>query len=313
LPWATTTSDHPEAQNKKYNGKEFVEMHGLDEYDSEARWMYPSILRTTTIDPLAEKYYSISPYAWCGNNPVNIIDPTGMFGEAITSTHTDKYGNVVAVYNDGDFGVYQHNGDTEETKKELEEKYSSKNTSGGGKWRGETEYWDEFVDRYHNGLLKKNTDGSYQAYGKVLFDQSWDYEIEAYFMYSNEYSGLSDLALGSQPKGFYDIKSGYKNGTGKKLNGKYATAESAGNFLAGLNAAHRVGFDFYIRLAGALHVGGMKAVTTSLLTGKQYGQYPWYGEINYCTRRVMEGWLTNRRANDRSIVLQRFRLTYITQ
>lgn len=52
-------------------------MHGLDEYDSEARWYYPAIMRTTTIDPLAEKYYSISPYAWCGNNPVNAIDPDG--------------------------------------------------------------------------------------------------------------------------------------------------------------------------------------------------------------------------------------------
>lgn len=30
------------------------------------------------MDPLAEKYYDISPYAWCGNNPVNRIDPDGM-------------------------------------------------------------------------------------------------------------------------------------------------------------------------------------------------------------------------------------------
>ncbi len=52
-------------------------MHGLDEYDSEARWFYPAIMRTTTIDPLAEKYYSISPYAWCGGNPVSRIDPDG--------------------------------------------------------------------------------------------------------------------------------------------------------------------------------------------------------------------------------------------
>ena len=29
-------------------------------------------------DPLAEKYYDTSPYAWCGNNPVNAVDPTGM-------------------------------------------------------------------------------------------------------------------------------------------------------------------------------------------------------------------------------------------
>lgn len=76
LPWAETTNSSE--QPWKYNSKEFVEMHGLDEYDSEARWYYPAICRTTTMDPLAEKYYPISPYAWCGNNPVRFVDPDGM-------------------------------------------------------------------------------------------------------------------------------------------------------------------------------------------------------------------------------------------
>lgn len=52
-------------------------MHGIDEYDSQARWYYPAIMRTTTMDPLCEKYYSTSPYAWCNNNPVNYVDPDG--------------------------------------------------------------------------------------------------------------------------------------------------------------------------------------------------------------------------------------------
>ena len=33
--------------------------------------------RWTTPDPLAEKYYGISPYAFCNNNPVNFVDPDG--------------------------------------------------------------------------------------------------------------------------------------------------------------------------------------------------------------------------------------------
>ena len=83
LPWAE--GEGASVQNKKYNGKEWIEAHGLDEYYSQARMYYPAIMRTTTIDPLAEKYYSISPYAWCGNNPVNRIDPDGMDDYKINS------------------------------------------------------------------------------------------------------------------------------------------------------------------------------------------------------------------------------------
>ena len=60
-----------------YNRKEFIEAHGLNEYDSQARMYYATIMRTTTIDPYAESYYHISPYAWCGNNPINVIDQHG--------------------------------------------------------------------------------------------------------------------------------------------------------------------------------------------------------------------------------------------
>ena len=60
-----------------YNGKEFNEAHGLNEYDSQARYYYSPIGRTTTMDPLAENYYHISPYAWCGNNPIAFVDIDG--------------------------------------------------------------------------------------------------------------------------------------------------------------------------------------------------------------------------------------------
>lgn len=75
VPMAESTGR--DQQPYLYNGKEFVEAHGLNEYDSQARRYYATIMRTTTMDPLAEKYYHISPYAWCGNNPVKYIDPDG--------------------------------------------------------------------------------------------------------------------------------------------------------------------------------------------------------------------------------------------
>ena len=37
------------------------------------------IQRWTTPDPLAEKYYDLSPYAFCANNPINFVDPDGRY------------------------------------------------------------------------------------------------------------------------------------------------------------------------------------------------------------------------------------------
>ena len=94
-------------QPYKYNGKEFVEMHGLNEYDSHARWYYPAIMRTTTMDPLAEKYYNISPYAWCGNNMVNIIDPMGMDTIEVTyDSETEKWNLETPIVSEGDDVIY---------------------------------------------------------------------------------------------------------------------------------------------------------------------------------------------------------------
>ena len=61
----------------KYNGKELDRLHGLDWYDYGARWHDAALGRWATVDPMAEKYYSLSPYNYCGNNPVNAIDPRG--------------------------------------------------------------------------------------------------------------------------------------------------------------------------------------------------------------------------------------------
>jgi RHS repeat-associated protein len=77
LPWASIASDSTGLQERKYNGKEFVEMHGYDTYDYGARGYYAAMGRFICVDPLAEMDYSVSPYAYCGDNPINRIDPDG--------------------------------------------------------------------------------------------------------------------------------------------------------------------------------------------------------------------------------------------
>jgi RHS repeat-associated protein len=88
---------NPQEQPYKYNGKEFDTMHGLNMYDYGARHYDAAIMRWHVPDALAEKYYSISPYAYCANNPVNFIDPDGT---SFTKYETED-SVLIATTNDG--------------------------------------------------------------------------------------------------------------------------------------------------------------------------------------------------------------------
>ena len=67
----------PGVQTFKYGAKELDRQNGINLYDSQARFYDPIICRTTTQDPLAEKYYSTSPYLWCAGNPMKYVDRDG--------------------------------------------------------------------------------------------------------------------------------------------------------------------------------------------------------------------------------------------
>ena len=53
-------------------------MHGLNWQDYGARWLDNVRMQWTAMDPLCEKYYGVSPYAYVNNNLINKIDPIGL-------------------------------------------------------------------------------------------------------------------------------------------------------------------------------------------------------------------------------------------
>ena len=71
-------STSPGVQPYKYGGKELDRYSGLDAYDFGARAYFSDRMQWGTMDPLCEKYYDISPYVYCLDNPVKYFDPDGL-------------------------------------------------------------------------------------------------------------------------------------------------------------------------------------------------------------------------------------------
>ena len=70
-------STNGNVQPYKYNGKELDRIHDLDWYDHGARHNDAAIGRWHVMDPLCEKYYDVTPYAYCAGDPVNRVDNDG--------------------------------------------------------------------------------------------------------------------------------------------------------------------------------------------------------------------------------------------
>ena len=99
-------------QSYKYNGKEYIEMHGYDTYDYGFRGYYATTGRFTSTDPLAECTPWQSPYAYANNNWSNRIDAMGLLGTGFAQgkyswAAVDNFGKVLkSDMTSPDRGVY---------------------------------------------------------------------------------------------------------------------------------------------------------------------------------------------------------------
>jgi len=89
-----------------YTGKESQNaLFGINWYDSGARFQTTDGI-FTSLDPLAEKYYHISPYAYCAGNPVNMVDPDGLSTYVYQSSDSTYVVTNQGNPNDGDNNIY---------------------------------------------------------------------------------------------------------------------------------------------------------------------------------------------------------------
>ncbi|GAA4450445.1 hypothetical protein GCM10023092_06310 [Rurimicrobium arvi] len=266
---------------------------GIGNFNTAEFWEYNTRTgRRQNLDPVVQ--ISMSDYSVFRGNPILNSDIKGNTPDP--STHTASDGSVIAVYNDGDKGVYKHSNNKDGSvpnKSQIDRRHES-STDAGGKKMGETEYWDEFAD-----LKTKDPVGviNYSDNPKA----SWNYLIDWMHKDAMKYE-LDDIAKMSKLHQKYDIKNNQSWAdagvmTGRLLNGKFATARSAGNYLAGLNGSTgtlfgaKISNTTYLKLAGALNVGKYTKINAVKIVtlGTAFGPPPYYGEDEYSGRRIVEG------------------------
>ena len=68
----------------KFNGKEKDDETGYSYYG--ARYYTDRLSIWLSVDPLADKYPHLSPYVYCADNPVNMVDPDGKEGISVSGS-----------------------------------------------------------------------------------------------------------------------------------------------------------------------------------------------------------------------------------
>lgn len=178
------------------------------------------------MDLLAKKVPAFSPTAYCNNNPILFYDCLGL------STHTDYDGNVIVIKDDGDLGVYRHNGSREEITELIQKNHSSNYTSCGGEMMGETWFIDSFAAY---GEKKSNGDFTVAKDAKIQFGSEELTQVVDGIILDNP--SIIKYAFKARSNGEWDIKT--KITEGSILYGKYASPRDAGNIAAGMFSASK--------------------------------------------------------------------------
>lgn len=113
----TFVDEHLNSYNTpyKFNGKELDEETGWYYYG--ARYYDPRTSLWLGVDPLAEKYPSLSLFAYCANNPIIFIDPDGKDIELVFyqgnkgQSSSAEFSKTINSGLEGQFEVYYSKGD----------------------------------------------------------------------------------------------------------------------------------------------------------------------------------------------------------
>ena len=214
-------STNRDKQDFKYNGKEYDSMHGLNQYDYSARYYDPANIRFTTMDPMAEKYYSVSPYVYVANNPMKFIDPTGMkivLGD-MTDDEREDYDYTVQSYRESSSlfnALYKALDESEKTY-----------TIGFG------ETSKDYEGNSNPGEFRKGENGGSIVYNNQKNLQNWSFGEEFFHAFQYDNNGMNGINVEFEAKIFnIAAKEQYIMGGEMEISGaeSFVTKIKQGNF-----------------------------------------------------------------------------------
>lgn len=91
------SNDIPHVNEYLYNGKMMQDEMSLNWYDFGARFYDAVLGRFHVPDPMVEDHHDYTPYNYCFNNPINLIDPFGMDTVNASRREPAKKGDVVKI------------------------------------------------------------------------------------------------------------------------------------------------------------------------------------------------------------------------
>ncbi len=148
-PYCDNTNNNADLQPYKYNGKELDLTHGLNTYDYGAR-QYNSIVPSwTSVDPFAEKYYNISPYVYCMDNPIYLKDLDGKWGVQTI----DRNAKIIRI----DANIYCASGEQSYIDVNLGTANTLKQYT-----QNDVDKMNKYAERYKNAGMV--SDGEYKGY-----------------------------------------------------------------------------------------------------------------------------------------------------
>ena len=217
FPAGTTASPY------KYGGKEWNTTTST--YDFEARQMAPGFHRFTTMDPLCEKYYGISPYAYCANNPVNMVDPEGR-STWVVQNEDGSYRVFNGDLGDNDLNIYVY----------------SEDSSGNYTIRGESIGVTPTISSFYN-----SDNSSWQKDAVIKMSDNSGKDFINYVVDSN--ISIIGYMMNAIPNGIFDFK---------KTNGSFAVLYTeVGDFYRGMSIG--TNGDGKAIVASARDIGNMVA------------------------------------------------------